>query len=125
MKIAISGGGLSGLILAITLQKNGIDYHIYESSSEDDLAKSAILLSTNSLQVLERLGIAGKVINKGYSLDYLALLSQSGGLLTKTETKYFEEKYGYGTSVIHQKELKKIFLEKIPKDKISSSVPEL
>ena len=119
MKIAISGGGLSGLVLAITLEKSGIDYHIYESSAEDKRLGAGLLIATNALQIFERLGLAGQIIPKGHTMDFVQITNAQGSVLSRSESKYFEEKYGYGTVAIHRAKLRDLLLTKIPKEKIS------
>ena len=64
--IAIIGAGLSGLTLALALDKQSIPCTIYESRSASLDIGGAIMLSPNALRILDAVGIYEKVKPHGF-----------------------------------------------------------
>jgi salicylate hydroxylase len=56
-KIAIVGGGIGGLTLALALLRRGIDVEVYEQSKEFRVAGAGIEISPNGTRVLDTLGL--------------------------------------------------------------------
>ena len=59
--VVIMGDGLSGLNLALALQKVGIPRSIYEARSESYDIGGGITLSPNGVRILDKLGVYPKV----------------------------------------------------------------
>jgi salicylate hydroxylase len=57
LRIAIVGGGIGGLTLALALRKRGLEAHVYEQAPELTEIGAAVALSANSIRELERLGL--------------------------------------------------------------------
>lgn len=57
MKYSIIGAGIWGLTTALTFEKKGIDYHVFEKASELSKVGAGIWFAPNELQVLEYLGL--------------------------------------------------------------------
>ncbi|OJD24681.1 hypothetical protein ACJ73_03955 [Blastomyces percursus] len=92
--VAIVGGGLSGLSLALALQKVNIPCTVYEARDESYEAGGGITLSPNALRILDKLGVYGRVCDKGYHFDTLAFSDGDGAI---KDVYYFgsEKLYGY------------------------------
>ncbi|MGW7531849.1 FAD-dependent monooxygenase [Amycolatopsis sp. NPDC054798] len=56
-KVAIVGGGIGGLTLALALRERGIGAEVYERSAQLREIGAAVALSANGSRVLERLGL--------------------------------------------------------------------
>ena len=67
--ISIIGGGLSGLSLALALNKQGISSIIYENRDPSYHTSGALMLSPNSLRILDHLGIYHKLVSRGFEFD--------------------------------------------------------
>ncbi len=56
-RVAIIGGGVGGLTLAIALRQRGMEFEVYEQASELGEIGAAVALSANSTRELRRLGV--------------------------------------------------------------------
>ncbi|OJD33676.1 fad dependent oxidoreductase [Diplodia corticola] len=70
--IVIIGGGLAGLTLALSLHQRGIPCTIYEARPESASTPGALMLSPNSLRILDRLGIYAHIRSQGYNFQTVA-----------------------------------------------------
>ena len=61
MKIAIVGGGIGGLVLALALRERGVDFEVYEQADELREIGAAVALSANGTRELRRLGLGEQV----------------------------------------------------------------
>ncbi|KAJ5671253.1 hypothetical protein N7507_000380 [Penicillium longicatenatum] len=100
--IAIIGAGLSGLALALSLQKQGIPCIIYESRSASLDIGGAIMLSPNALRILDAIGIYKTIKPLGYSFKTLHFYTG-----TPLDTYDFgdSDKYDYDALRIYRYEL--------------------
>ena len=57
LRIAIVGGGIGGLTLALALRQRGIEAEVYEQAPELTEIGAAVALSANSTRELRRLGV--------------------------------------------------------------------
>ena len=60
-KIAIVGGGIGGLVLALALRERGISFEVYEQADELREIGAAVALSANGTRELRRLGLGEQV----------------------------------------------------------------
>ncbi|GIC90488.1 FAD-dependent oxidoreductase [Aspergillus udagawae] len=70
-RVAIIGAGLSGLTLALALQKQSIPCSLYEARSSPLNIGGAIMLSPNALRILDQLGVYERILPEGYEFDKL------------------------------------------------------
>ena len=56
-RVLIAGAGLGGLLLAILLERAGIEYHVYEKHEEFLALGSVTSLSANIMPLFEQLGL--------------------------------------------------------------------
>ncbi|KAK2753339.1 hypothetical protein FQN55_003468 [Onygenales sp. PD_40] len=92
--IAIIGAGLSGLSLGLALKRVNIPFTIYEARPQAYDIGGSVALSPNSLRILDKLGVYGRVRNQGIDFDKLAFSDGDGNV---KDVYYFgsEELYGY------------------------------
>ncbi|KAK2013798.1 putative salicylate hydroxylase [Colletotrichum eremochloae] len=72
--VAIIGGGIAGMALALSLAAQSIPSTIYESRSEVPLphrAGGGMMLCPNALRILDSLGLYESLLSKAYSFDYV------------------------------------------------------
>ncbi|KAF4307580.1 Monooxygenase FAD-binding protein [Botryosphaeria dothidea] len=67
--IAIIGGGLASLTVALALHQRGIQCTIYEARPEDTSTPGALMLSPNSLRILDDLNIYTHIRNQGFNFQ--------------------------------------------------------
>jgi salicylate hydroxylase len=60
-KVAVVGGGIGGLVLALALRERGIDFEAYEQAEELREVGAAVALSANGTRELRRLGLGEQV----------------------------------------------------------------
>lgn len=112
--VIIVGAGLSGLSLALALQKVGVPCSIYEARSESYSIGGGITLSPNGLRILDKLGVYPRVKQRGFHFETLAFKNDAG---ETTDVYYFgsEKLYGYqGFRIARQlmiDEMKKMLIE--------------
>ena len=61
LKVAVVGGGIGGLVLALALRERGISFEVYEQAGELREVGAAVALSGNGTRELRRLGVGEQV----------------------------------------------------------------
>ena len=119
MKIAIIGGGIGGLTTAIALQRKGFtDVTVYEAAPEMLPIGAGILLATNAMTILDRLGIAQQIKAAGNVLQSVRIANHKGEILSNVDFSKIIKRYGNGTVSIHRGKLQQILLENISKNTV-------
>lgn len=111
--IAIVGGGISGLTLAIAMRKLGFQPIIFESAPEVRALGAGLALAANAIMALKRLGIADKIIPAGRQLDTFSVLDQHGKPITVADTRVLSARYGIDNFTIHRTDLHRILLQEL------------
>ncbi|KAL0255188.1 hypothetical protein SLS55_009718 [Diplodia seriata] len=70
--IAIIGGGLASLTLALSLHQRGIPCTIYEARPESASTPGALMLSPNALRILDSLSIYSEIRDLGFNFSTVA-----------------------------------------------------
>ncbi|KKY16579.1 putative fad dependent oxidoreductase [Diplodia seriata] len=70
--IAIIGGGLASLTLALSLHQRGIPCTIYEARPESASTPGALMLSPNALRILDSLSIYPQIRDLGFNFSTVA-----------------------------------------------------
>lgn len=87
-EIAIIGGGIGGLTLAICLKNKGYTCHIYEKNTEFREVGAAISVFPNALKVYQELGLLDDLLRAGGVVEDVFLKTQSGRILSQTKPRY-------------------------------------
>lgn len=112
MKFIISGGGICGLCMAISLQKLGHTVAVYEAASEIKAVGAGLVLSTNAVKALEAIGIKAAILAKSNLLESFDIVLSNGKNLIPTDVQQFAAKYGsVGNATIHRAELHQTLLD--------------
>ncbi|WP_079507165.1 FAD-dependent monooxygenase [Mesobacillus jeotgali] len=81
VRIAIVGGGISGLCTAIALQKNGIHAEVYEKEKRVSEPDTGIILSGNAMRAFYIMGLGPELRNNGLESDGCLLKSDLGNTI--------------------------------------------
>ena len=119
-EVAIIGGGLAvsplldikktstntlqGMSLALTLHKDSIHSTIYELRLPTVEAPGALMLSPNSLRILDALGVYERIRTKGYNFESL-YYNDANNITLDTYLLGSETQYGYKALRIYRKVL--------------------
>jgi 2-polyprenyl-6-methoxyphenol hydroxylase-like FAD-dependent oxidoreductase len=99
--IAIVGGGICGLTTALALERRGLSPTVYEAADEYGPVGAGILLQTNALLVLDRLGVADRIRDAGVPLDGGGLRAPGGEFMTRFDLDGLERReFGYGSVAV-------------------------
>lgn len=109
--IAIIGGGIGGLCLAIALQKQNIEVDIYENAPEIKPLGAGLVLAANAMKALEEIGIADEVIKAGKILEKINVLDDKGNTITETDSRKISAKFGTHNLAIHRVDLHHILVK--------------
>lgn len=83
VRIAIVGGGIGGLTVALALREFGFEAEVYEQAPELLDVGAAIAVWPNALRVLERLGLGDTIRAHAGELNELRWLNSRGHLLNQ------------------------------------------
>jgi len=114
MKGIIIGGGIGGLTTAIALAQRGISATVFEAAPEIRAVGAGIIMATNAMQVLQRLGLADKVKEKGYRLTGGQIADQNWRPIQTIFADYAIQKFGVGSYAIHRAALQQILFQELP-----------
>lgn len=110
-KVAIIGAGVSGLSMANYLEKNNIDYHIYERRTQNDLKGHGFILPKEGIEFLSSIVNIDELYKKGQFLKKYLHYHQSGEVLSEKELD--------DVFVVSRSALIEILTQGVPSDKIS------
>ncbi len=119
-KVIIVGGGIAGCVLALSLDKIGMQSEIFEARKipKDDVGFFHYL-SSNAMNVYKVLGLYDKLKNSGYICNGIIHYKENGKQLAKINEKNSLKDYGANSIMI-----KREFLTKILRDEvISKQIP--
>lgn len=118
-EIAIIGGGIGGLTLAIALQRKGFNPTIYEQAPELKMIGAGLGLSGNAMKAFSEIGIDTAVLKAGSVLKRMAIKDMQGQVLNETNSEKISEKYGIANNFsIHRADLHEALLEQMDKHKL-------
>jgi 2-polyprenyl-6-methoxyphenol hydroxylase-like FAD-dependent oxidoreductase len=110
-KVAIIGAGVSGLSMANYLEKNNINYHIYERRAPNDLKGHGFILPKEGIEHLSSIIDIDDLYKKGSFLKKYIHYSQSGEVLSEKDLD--------DVFVVSRSALIEILAKGVPSDKIS------
>lgn len=113
MQVAIIGGGIGGLVAALSLLKMGIDVSIYEQTPELHEVGAGLQLSANASRVLFWLGLRDKLMDMGsLPIDKEIRLWNTGASWKVPGTgAASEERYGAPFLAVHRADLQNLLVE--------------
>ncbi|MEM7112740.1 MAG: FAD-dependent monooxygenase [Chloroflexota bacterium] len=118
MKATIIGGGITGLTIAVGLQKAGHDFAIYETAEAFKPIGAGIILSPNALYVYDQLGLYEELAELGHPLRFFNISDVQGKVIQENDTRFILHGKPYASIGIHRGDLQRVLLSHIDKGKI-------
>jgi 2-polyprenyl-6-methoxyphenol hydroxylase-like FAD-dependent oxidoreductase len=120
MKIAIIGGGIGGLTLAIALQRKGFAPTVYEQAPELKMIGAGLGLSGNAIKAFSEIGIAESVLMSGTILKRMAIKDAKGRILNETNSEAISKQYGIADNFsVHRADLHDVLLQHVNANNLS------
>ena len=110
MEVAIAGGGIGGLSLALNLHRRGISCHVYETAPEIRELGVGITLLPHAMRELTTLGVQDAIAAAGIENRESCFFNRFGQLLYKEPRGKFAG-YSYPEIGIHRGKLHKILYD--------------
>ncbi len=123
MKIAIIGGGITGLSTALALNKEGFECHVYEKSKVFAKVGAGIWIQPNALKVFEWLGIKTEIQDAGHTIHQATVANR--GLQPLSQIKNSEITQGTNNHItsIHRHALHQVMLAALPEGTVHMDAP--
>ncbi|GAB7020692.1 FAD-dependent monooxygenase [Halostagnicola bangensis] len=115
----IIGGGIGGLSLAVGLKQRGIDFHVYEATDEYKPAGAGIIWQINTMQALDRLGLAANIQEHGASHTAYSVRDASDELVMEHDWTEFEDEFGFRVHGIYRSKFQEILVSKVGEENIT------
>jgi len=112
--VAVVGGGIGGLTLALTLEQRGIRARVYEGSPRLREAGAGIWMPPNAMQVYDRLGVAGAIAAAGMPVRRMEIATHRGRLLRSVDLDAVRRRLRTETVSIHRGRLQRILAQRLP-----------
>jgi 2-polyprenyl-6-methoxyphenol hydroxylase-like FAD-dependent oxidoreductase len=109
-KIAIIGGGIGGLTLALTLEHFGFsNYRIFEKAPAFKEIGAALSVWPNALRVYQKIGIYDQLVPHWGEIEAAYIKTSSGRVLSQVKPQY-----GLPAVCMHRADLHAVLLKNIP-----------
>jgi len=111
MKIAIIGGGITGLTTALALHKLGVKSTVYEQAETLSEIGAGIWLQPNAVKILNWLGIKNKILEKGVQLQKVNIVYPDLSPIKKLKNELVQDEYGNQIIAIHRGRLQQVLFD--------------
>lgn len=116
--IGIIGGGIAGLTMALSLHAQNVTSTIYEAAEPKERFAGAVMLSPNSLEILDKLNIYDRLHPDGWFFQTVKIMDTAGN----TEDEQYlgsKEAFGYDALRVYRNSLLKSLKEACAERKIT------
>ena len=119
MNIAIIGGGIGGLTMALALKKADLPFKVFEAADEIKAVGAGIGLGSNAMQVFRHLGIHNNVAAAGRRIAVMSIMNEKFRTLSRMDLSRFEKQYGLSNYAIHRADLHQVLAEAVGHEHIA------
>lgn len=117
--VTIIGGGIGGLSLAVGLERRGIDFHVYEATDEYKPVGAGIIWQVNTMQALDRLGLAAAVQEHGASMAKYSVRDVADELVMEHDWTDFEDEFGFRMHGIYRSTFQEILVSTVGEENVT------
>ncbi|KAI1297728.1 hypothetical protein EDD11_007008 [Mortierella claussenii] len=117
-KIMIVGAGLGGLMLGILLEKQGVDYTIFERSAILKPYGAAMGFGPNIMPVFEQLGMLDELLKLSHPAWTMDVLREDLSMIGSMDIAGNRDSIGYDAVVFSRPDLHRLLLSKVPAERI-------
>ncbi|MBS1681379.1 MAG: FAD-dependent monooxygenase [Bacteroidetes bacterium] len=114
MKIAIIGGGITGLTTALALNKLGISCNVYERASALNEVGAGIWMAPNAMKVFSWLGIDREIRSNGVELQRVEITDDKLKPIRKSRKDFISDDDGNRIVSIHRAKLQTVLFQNLP-----------
>lgn len=115
--IAISGAGISGLTLALGLEKRGIPYFVFDPGKRDAQFGSGTVLTPNATRIYRQLGVLDQLLKQSQRLYCWSFVDRKFQILKRIDFSALENAPGAHHLGIHRARLRDVLLQAIPESR--------
>jgi 2-polyprenyl-6-methoxyphenol hydroxylase-like FAD-dependent oxidoreductase len=114
MEIAVLGGGIGGLTLAIALQRKNIDVTVYESAPQWRPLGAGLGLAGNAVKAFREIGIERDLLSEGKVIRKVVIRNKKGKALISTDSEEVSRRFGVVNNfAIHRADLHNLLISKL------------
>ena len=113
-RVIIVGGGIGGLTTALAFCRKGWEVSVHEATPELAPVGKGIWVPINAMQVLERLGLAKQISDRGWPLQAIELGTVTGAAISTLRLDELALKYGYTITSIRRADLVEALANALP-----------
>ncbi|KAG0368960.1 hypothetical protein BC939DRAFT_503881 [Gamsiella multidivaricata] len=117
-KVLIAGGGISGLFLALLLERQNVPYMVYERASEIKSLGSAMGFGANILPAFEQLGLLEELMAISLPCRRLEMLDKELNFMSGIDFSEYKERTGYDTVMFTRPSLHRLLYSHVPPEKV-------
>src|SRR5580698_2288957 len=114
--VLIQGAGIGGLTLAIALQRLGYKVSVVERARGLAEVGAGIWMAANPMQVFDRLGLAEKIIQAGWTVRLLRLQDAKSGEIQTTDMSKIAKRFAFETVELHRGVLQRLLYAQLQPD---------
>ena len=113
-RIAVVGGGIGGLTLAIALQRKGFPVKVYEAAPAIQPLGAGLGLAANAVNAFVNIGVGDAVLRAGKVLKVLRIKNEKGQTLSETDSEKIAAKFGViNNFTIHRADLHDVLIREV------------
>lgn len=120
IRALVIGGGLGGLTAAIALRRAGVDAVVHEAAKSLQQIQVGVgmVIWTNGIRALQRIGLGDRVSAVGTALDFLDLTTTNGRLLAHWPVGDVGRTAGGPSIALSRADLHRALAQELPADKL-------